>query len=219
MQSKDQAGTGRMSWSMAAIVAALGIAAGGCGPSTTLQGSWKDPSFTGPPLKNILMVAAVPDGSARRTAEDIVVGDLKSKGVQATSSYTLFPDGMPTVDQMKEVVAKNGYDGVIVSRLTSKEKQEYYVPPTVTTVGAPGYGYGGWYGWYGGVYSSYVSPGYVGTETVVLVDTSVWSTAGGEKGKMIWTGTTESIDPKSAQSITQQISNTILPKLKAAGVM
>ena len=43
--------------------------------------------------------------------------------------------------------------------------------------------------------------------------------AGGEKGKMIWTGTTESIDPKSAQSITQQISSTILPKLKAAGVM
>lgn len=219
MQSKDQGARGLASGTLLAAVIALGITVGGCGPATTLQGSWKDPSFAGPPLKNVLMIAAVADPANRRLGEDIIVGDLKAKGVTATASYTLFPDAIPTVDQLKEVVPKNGYDGVIVARLTSKEKQEYYVPPTVTTVGMPGYGYGGYYGWYGGVYSSYVSPGYVGTETHVIVDTSVWATEGGEKGKMIWTGTTDSVDPKSAQSITQQISGVILPKLKAAGIM
>lgn len=219
MQAKSRAWEARRSRVALGALVAFGIAVGGCSPSTTLQGSWKDPSFAGPPLKNVLVVAAVQDPTVRRAAEDIVLGELKAKSVGGTASYTVYPDGIPNVDALKAHVVQNGYDGVIVSRLTSKKDEQYYVPPTYSTVGMPGYGYGGWYGWYGGVYSSYVSPGYVGTETQVLIDTSVWAVQGAEKGKLIWTGTTESIDPKSATEVTKQISDLILPKLRASGII
>jgi hypothetical protein len=204
----------------ALVTMILAFAAAGCGSSTNLTNVWKDPSYTGPAFQNMLVINANPQAAVRRSTEDIAVGELAKGGVKATPSYSVWPDSLPSVDQIKEFVQAKQIDGVMLSRLVSKEQRDYYVPPTATTVGTMGYpGY--WYGYYGSVYQTYYSPGYYGTEQVYRIDTSVWATsvATGEKGKLVWSGTTEAVDPKSATALAQQISGMIFPQMRKAGLI
>ena len=75
---------------------------------------------------------------------------------------------------MKQYVADNKVDLVIVQRLTKKTTEEY-VPPSVAYVPAAPY-YGGYYGAYGYGYGAVYSPGYITEQTNVLAETNVYST-------------------------------------------
>src|SRR5262245_29027687 len=45
--------------------------------TTQLQASWKDPAFTGPPMKQLLVIGAFKSDLNRRVFEDAFVGALR----------------------------------------------------------------------------------------------------------------------------------------------
>ena len=63
-----------------------------------------------------------------------------------------------------------------------------------------------------------VFDGYTETEKIVHYQIDVWS-AGGERGTLIWSGTTQSIDPASSRDVSQEISRLIVPELARSGVI
>jgi len=81
----------------AGLLALLGLT--GC-ISTSLVERWRDASFAGPPLHKVLVVGVQRDGGRRRIWEDGMVGALTRVGVQATPSYSVFPDKAPSADEL-----------------------------------------------------------------------------------------------------------------------
>jgi len=172
-----------------------------CGPSTKLEKSWIDPSFnaTTKPFTKVLVVAPLKDAASQRIAEDKIVKQLKA-GVGVPSYSYLKPTDtdQKLVDQE---LLKDGFDGVIVMHLKDVEKSVSYNPGTY---------YGGWYG-----YRSY-SPGYYTEDKTFMVETNFYSI---KEGKLLWSGTTSSLNPASFEGTMDDIIRTIKYELQKKGIL
>ena len=176
-----------------------------CGPTTKLEKSWADPTFnatTTQPFSKVLIIAPLKDASSQRIAEDKIAKQLKQGvGVQ---SYTY----LSTADTVKSVVdsrlIKDGFDGIIEMHLKEVEKSTEYVQGSYYG----GYGYRGYYG-----YGSY-SPGYYEENKTFMVETNLYSI---RENKLLWSGTTSSLNPTSFEKTLDQIIYTIKYELQKKG--
>jgi hypothetical protein len=179
-----------------------------CSPSTKLEKSWADPSFnaaTTQPYTKVLIIAPLKDEVSQRSAEDKIAKQLKQGvGVQ---SYTY----LSVADSVKAVVdaklIKDGFDGIIVMKLKDVEKTTSYVQ------GSSYGGYHGYRGYYG--YGSY-SPGYYTEDKTFMVETNLYSI---KENKLLWSGTTSSLNPTSFDKTIDQIINTIKYELQKKGFL
>lgn len=173
-----------------------------CAPSTNLQKTWADPSFnaaTTKPFTKILVVSPGKDAVSQRVQEDKIVAQLK-QGV-GVASYTYLKPTDTDQQQVEEKLIKDGFDGVIMMRLKDVEKTTSYTPGT---------SYGGWYG-----YRNY-SPGYYSEDKTFQVETNFYSIPG---HKLLWSGVTSTLNPKSLESTMDQIIGAIKYELKKKGFL
>jgi hypothetical protein len=184
-----------------AILFAAIILLAGCG-STRLVTSWRDPSVTVQEgsLSKVLYIALLKDEATRRTAEDELVIRSTARGV---ASYTYFGSNIDAINSpgMNERMVRDGIDGVVIMRLVDLSKEQTYVPGTVypTYFGSP-------YGYYGFAAPMYYNPGYVRTDVIYTVETNIYST---RSGKLVWTGTTNTVDPTSLGTTVREIMEEI----------
>jgi hypothetical protein len=176
---------------------------------------WSEPNFTGPPLRTVVVVALTANETNRKVVEDVFAEKLAKSGVQAIRSYVALKNADPSVDALKALVKQNGYDGVLAAWLVGQDEKTYYTPATVTV----GYGFYGSPFWstYPGFYGTVYSPGYMATETVVRVETGIWTTEG--DGKRVWAGVSETTDPSSVAGISGEIANEVIAKAHRAGLI
>jgi hypothetical protein len=198
----------RKPWALAAICVAA-LAASACA-GTKWVTTWTEPAAAGlAPLKKILVIGMSADVANRRIFEDSLVASLKGGKVEATPSYSVLPEGKISEDELRAKVKEGGYDGVILTRLISMDEKTEYVPPS-TTAGVS-YGWGPYWSGYGGWYGSVYSPGYLVNTTIVRLQTRLWSAAG--EGKPVWTGVSESTDPKEIKSFSRDVSYMVVKDL------
>jgi hypothetical protein len=178
-----------------------------CSPSTKLEKSWADPSFnaaTTQPFKKVLIFAPLKDAASQRTAEDKIAAQLKEKGA-AVPSYTYLQPSDTIQDLLDQKLVKDGFDGVISMQLKDVEKSTSYVQGT---------SYGGYYGYRGFYgYGSY-SPGYYTEDKTYLVETNLYSL---RDNKLLWSGTTSSINPSKFDKTVDQIIYTVKYELQKKG--
>ncbi len=191
------------------VVAAATL--GGCA-STSLVSQWKSPEFSGPPLKKVLVVGVSNQPGPRRIFEDEFAAALKAAGVDAVPSYTVIPqDGQVEQAVLEKAVRDVGAEGVLITRLVSREQKTqvspgYYQPvPTL-----------GMYGWYSSAWVGYYEPPTVYQYDVVTADTSVYSV---NAGKLLWSGTTETFSPTDVAKETPGFAKVIIGALKKAGIV
>ena len=179
-----------------------------CGPSTKLEKSWADPSFnskTTQPFTKVLIIAPLKDAASQRIAEDKIAKALKAGvGVPSYSYLSPTDTDKATVDAK---LIKDGFDGIIEMHLKEVEKSTQYVQGT--TYGGY-YGYRGYYG-----YGSY-SPGYYTENKTFMVETNFYSI---RDGKLLWSGTTSSLNPTSFNSTMDEIIYTIKYELQKKGFL
>lgn len=97
--------------------------------STTLDMTWRDPTYEGRPFGKVLVVGATDNADNRRIFEDILTGELKSRGVGAVASYTLIPSEADVKrDKVVEAVKTSGADCVLATRLVGIETRAAQVP-------------------------------------------------------------------------------------------
>jgi hypothetical protein len=181
----------------ALVLLSLAVLLSSCGPSTKLEKSWTDPSlksFTDVPFKKIFVVAATKDESSNRIVEDKVVAAIKN--ATAVASYTYLKPGDTDQAAVEQKLKAEGFDGLIVMRLKNVETSQNYVP---------GSSYGGWYGY------RYGSPGYVTTDETFIVETNIYSL---KEAKLLWSGTTSTLNPTKMDNTIDAIINTISYELK-----
>ncbi|HWS00755.1 MAG TPA: hypothetical protein VN249_09085 [Prolixibacteraceae bacterium] len=183
-----------------------------CSPATKLEKSWMDPSVTPAttkPFKKVLVVAKLKDESSRRIAEDKVVKTVKA--AEAVQSYSYLPAEV-TEEQLTAKMKSDGFDGIIMMQLKEIEKSTTYNPGTTYAGGWYGGYRGGYRGGYGGVYGS---PGYYSEDKTYLVETSVFSFP---ENKLLWAGTTSSLNPTKIDKTIDEVIYTIKTELQSKGL-
>lgn len=174
--------------------------------------SWRDPAVTVQEgsLNKVLFIALLKDEATRRAAEDQLVGLAKSTGV---ASYNYFGNNIEAINApgMNDQMIRDGFDGVVIMRLVDLTKEQTYVPGTTY----PSY-YGSPYGYYGYAAPMYYDPGYVRTDVTYTVETNIYST---KLGKLVWTGTTNTVNPSDLGTSVREIVEQIHWKMVKEGFL
>ena len=198
----------------AAMLAAVLLA--GCSTSSSgLVNLWKDPQYSSGPMKSVLVVAIRNDAVTRRLWEDGLVAELRHRGAAAEPSYNLFPNAPPDTSQIAEAMVAHGFDGVLETHRLATVTGERYVPGYATT--QPITYYNRWSQMYETYYREVYQPGHTETERIVRYQVNLFSAGAG--GRLVWSGTTETVDPSSTQDTNRAISKLIVPEMTRTGLI
>lgn len=205
----------------AAAALALATLVAACA-TTQIVSQWTDPQYKGGPLRKVVVFVAAKDETVRRSSEDQAVRDL-SGATKGVASYTLYPDqsqlNKGNEAAIKSRLEKEGIDGALVVRLQTVDKDTVYVPPQSYGTLAPAgpLPYGSFYGYTGFAYGyTYTSPGYTYQETKYLIEAMVYKLP---QGAMIWTATSESVNPDSRAQLSQDVRRVMLQELVSDGIV
>jgi hypothetical protein len=75
---------------------------------------------------------------------------------------------------------------------------------------------GGFYGLYGGSWASGYQPGYVVTDTVVRIETSLYDV---EQGRLLWTAVSETMNPSTVEGLIEEIVAAARKELAEQGLL
>lgn len=194
------------------LAAAAATLLAGCA-STTLRDAWMEPGFAGPAFKRVLVLGVSADMTDRRVFEDIMVERVARTGAQAIPAYRFLPDSgkVPEADLDRAVQAA-GADALLMSRIRRVDRQTSVSTQMVPARGAMGPWGRGWYGWYSGWFPVTEVRQY----DVAVVETSVFAAAG---RSLVWTGTTETFEPRSVARDAPGFADVIVRALVARGLL
>ena len=191
-------------------VIVLLVTLAGCA-STSIRDSWTAPGIQGPlDYQKILVVFMDPTESTRRAAEDALVTRIGSD--RAVASHTLFTtqEVQNAEDNQAAVRSKlqgEGVDSAVVMRMINEQQKLSYSPGMTY----PAH-YGGFYGYGWGMASS---PGYMRTDTIVSVETNLYSL---DDDKLVWAGTTETFNPNDVAKMVNEIADAVTNDLRSKGL-
>lgn len=175
----------------------------GCS-SIQLYNMWHDPTYNAGPLDKVLIVAMRRDPLNRRMWEDAFVSAMAEQHAKTTviSSYQLFPDELPDTLSIREKVKQESFDGIlIVSRITLDTLQKYV--PGYTTY-EPVSVYSPWWGFYDTYWEAVYHPEHTEAEKEVTVRTDLLLVQ--ENGKLVWSVTSQAIDPASPAQFRNSVA-------------
>lgn len=178
--------------------------------TTHIVERWSAPGLTPEALdfEHVVAIAIVRDGAQQRLVEDALAE--AATRTRVTPGYTLLTQqDRADVERLRAVLEREGVDGAITVRVVGVEERETYVPP------AHRFG-GSYYGYYGAVGPRVYQPGYVVTDTYVLVESSLYDVAG---GKLLWSGISRTFNPASVDTLIGEIAVATRNELRAEGLL
>lgn len=205
----------------AAVLAIAGCASGGPPkpPSHIFETTFRDPDARPMQVRGARVVAAVMvrDVAARKRAEDALAAEITKLGGQGVPMYTISLTNAPDKEgesKTRAAVEAAGATGLVVMRPVDVNHRSR---ATQTIASNDMYG-GYWGGYYGVGWSdpwTDKSPD-VQTDIVVTVETFVFSLP---QNKLVWSGTSETTNPKNAEKLTQQLAQDSVRELKSLGLL
>jgi hypothetical protein len=187
------------------------------GKSSKLITSWKNPTVKVGHFKRVLVIGMSANPGRRSDFEDALSAALTTSGVEIIPGNTILlrPDASPlNLTYLREQIRANKVDAVVVSRLVSIKDAVTYIPPDV---GFPYPYYNSFYGYYGRVSPIVYSPGYLIQEKTIRIETNVYAVTSAE-GELVWTGTSDTFNPKNAQKVISSVVKLVSQALNKAGI-
>lgn len=201
----------------AAVAAAAALAA--CA-STTYKSTWSNPEAKPGTLagKKVAAVIVSKDEATRRPAEKALADQLTAAGAQGIPAFTIVPpEVIKDKDKAKEQLVAQGVDAVVIMRVTGKDKELNYTPGMAMPVGYwGGPHYGTWGGYWGYGWGMAYSPGYLTTDTIVSVETLVYSL---NQDKLVWAGMSDTTNPTKVDSFIKELVKGAAAQMKKAGLL
>jgi hypothetical protein len=184
--------------------------------STTFESTWKAPDAqqVNPVGQTIAAVFVSPDESKRRAGEDALAADLTQRGAHGIPGYTVLPAGQPgTGEAARDHLKAVGATGVVVMRVVGKDQQVSYTPGYVSTMPAYYGGFGPYwsYGW-----QTVYEPGYLQTDTVVSVETLIYSL---KQDKLLWAATSRTTNPANLDNLVKEVADAVAKEMKKQGLL
>ena len=183
--------------------------------TTTFTSSWKAPDaqpmgkLTG---QKVVAVAVSKNTAVRRSAEDALVSVLNAGGAQGVPSYSIIGDDAVNDEaKAKAAIETSGAVAVVVMRPVAKEKE---ISSTPTMYMGPRYGgyWGGYYGYgWGGAYGGTE----IRTDTIVIVETLVYSL---KQNKLVWAGESKTTNPSKIDAFVKEVAAGAGKEMKKLGL-
>lgn len=180
-----------------------------CG-GTKLTSVWKDTTYEGTIDK--LMVVAITENTRNRLIfERQFVEEFKKIGIEAIASVDVTPkDSGANDDVILAEARKRDISMILVTHLIGVEDKEVYHPPQTYTVPSRGY-YNHFHSYYPRVYEYVHEPGYYTKHKSVNLETNLYET---RTQKLIWSVTSETLDPDSVNTIIESLSKVVIKDLR-----
>lgn len=195
-----------------AVLSAL-LAGGlvGCS-STRLAESWHDPAVGRLPDGKVLAAVITDDKALRRVVENELVALIGPE--KTTASYELLTEAdTRAAEAAKDKVKKAGIDYALVMRPVSSHQETTFVPGDPLLYPTPYRSFGGYWGWgWGGFYD----PGYVRTDTILRIETLLYSL---KEDKVVWAGSTSTVNPGRAEDLVLEIARAATKDLRKKGLI
>lgn len=185
--------------------------------STSFVSTWKAPDVRAinPEGKRIAAVFVSSDEVSRRVAEDALARKINEQGAEGVAAYTLIPGGErgdTDTDRACALLKLAGVDGVVVMREIGATQKVTYTPGYAAF--PPYYehlsGYWG-YGW-----RTVYEPGYLTTDTVVSVETLVYSLT---RDELLWAGKSKTTNPAQIGRFVDEIADAVAKEMTSQGLL
>ena len=200
-----------------------GILLAGCS-STYLNGSWKDPAYTGK-VKNVYIIGITKQDVTRRIFEDEFDQQVAAFGITGLSSYKDMPNSEEVdVAKIVENVKANGADSVLMTHATGKRTEEVVNPGRVTSYGSGPYyggrgGYGGSRG-YGNYYNQRrevtYQPATITQFEIVTIEANLYDA---KTKEMIWSAQLETVLESDMQTLLKEFIETVIKDMDSKGLL
>jgi hypothetical protein len=182
------------------MLMALGVA---YSSSNKLLSSWTDPSVKKLSFERVVAVALTEDGPTRRSAEREMAAII---GPKAVPSSQVIPEAdIRDADKVRAKLTAEGFDGAITLRLvdaTTKVKSARDPVPTAY--------YEVW-GYYRFAWVADRPPDYLTAEQKLQIECNIYSL---QTGKLLWTGTSEVMQPHLVETAVQDVADLVRKRLK-----
>ena len=161
--------------------------------------------------KKVAALVISNDDSLRVAGEESLVRELAARGIQAVASYRIAPkEELRRADTARPWFEKAGVEGVVAVRPVSADTQRSYNSGTwVSTNYATLWGYYG-YGW-----SAVYVPGGVQRETLVVVETTVYSLP---RDQLLWAAVSETRNPRDLRGFVQELIKESVKEMQKQGL-
>jgi hypothetical protein len=182
--------------------------------TTTFTSTWKAPDVAAinPAGKTVAAVFVSREESRRRAAEDTLAADLTARGAHGVAAYTLLPnERRGDAEAARARLKEAGANAVVVMRVVGKDQRisytpGYVVPPYYSAFG-PYWGYG-----WGAAYE----PGYLQSDTLVSVETLVYSL---DRDKLLWASTSRTTNPRDLDSLVKEVAAATAKEMVRQGLL
>lgn len=183
--------------------------------STRLTGEFREPGYSGGPVKSVLVVAVSDNQESRRSLEEAFVREFRQRGVAAQAALdALGPDTPIAQKTVLQAGKRLGVEAVFVTRLLGlKEEQVYSEPIYYRRVWVQGryvYVYSPTltsYAVLGGRYTTYRD--YALESTLFSVQT----------GEPVWSVRSETVEPESTERVVADLAKAVLDGLKKQALL
>lgn len=187
----------RLSFVSAAALAALFFAA--CA-GTSITQLWRAPDYHSRPSGRVFIIAAMPGNANPAQFEGALAQALLAKGFQAATKTSVFGPGRLDSMKVKQYMAENNVDLLVMERLTTEAAAPVVVTSTVAQSS-------GWYGSYGGV---------AATSTTISQGTNVYARievfdVRTDPDTLVWSGQSNTVDLQGApQSLSAALTSDLI---------
>ena len=199
------------------LILSIVVGLSACATETTLYERWHDAQYSGPMLQKVLVLGVFKDDIRRRAFESTFVKEVNAENKHAIAGYTLMPNAedLTSKEKILAIVKKVGADAVLITSYKGSVEKKREVAPRVDYVPRRGMGYGsygyGYRGYYGSTYQAVYRPGYTVTDTVVQLETRVFSVA---DEKLVWAGKSKTVNASSSEKVVQDLVKLVIKDMK-----
>jgi len=181
---------------------ALLLLATGCGSSTSIMNSWSAPgeTFTRDQYKKVIVLVMAKEEQVRKMAEDQIAADYEVMNASHTL-FTLKQLGEDTL-KYKNMIKEQGYDAILVMRLITVKAKSTFAQGGHNQA----YSQNGIY-----YFPDYVNSGTYVTDMDYIIASNIFSL---KNEKLLWSGVTESTNPKKLDKLISQVAKEIVYKMK-----
>ena len=180
-----------------------------CSSSTQLQNIWKNESYQKEGFKKILVFGMAGKEWKKKVYENEFGTVFKKYNVETVIAWQVLPKGEQlTIETFEKYFVDQNIDAVLVAVETGKSTKE------TSYGGGTSYVSAGFRGFYISTSPIYQVPSYLSEETIIYMDTKLFET---KEGKLVWSATSESYEPKSTSDVIKFVSLIVVDELFQEG--
>lgn len=188
----------------------------GCGGKTKFVSKWSNPEAKPSNWDNekVAAFAMTFVKASRLGAEDALAQELTRRGAEGIAGYKIVPQEVEKdKEKAKQLLKEAGVKGAVVMRVVNRSKEIYQSTGSLQYVGSY---YPTFWGYWGYGWDAVYQPGHITTDTVVSIETLVYSV---EQDQLLWAGVSSTTNPKNVPEFIKELCDTAGKEIRKAGLV